>query len=161
MQEDEKKKKIPRRRGRRKYKQGWYTPRNPGKYRGDSKQIRYMSSWELHTHRFLDGNLNVLEWSSEEIVIPYLKPTDKRVHRYFPDYWVKYKNERGQIIEEIWEVKPAKEISRPKRVGKSHKQQLLESITYAINTAKWKAAQTYCRHHGYKFRLMTESQLFK
>lgn len=154
-------KKQPRRRRKRGYKQGWYTPRNPGKYRGDSKHIRYMSSWELHAHRFLDGNPNVLEWSSEEIAIPYVRPTDRRVHRYFPDYWVKYKDAHGRIYEEIWEVKPAKEISQPTRVGKSRKQQLLESITYAINVAKWKAAQTYCRQHGYKFRIITETHLFK
>lgn len=144
----------------RKYKQGWYEPRNPGKYRGDSTRIRYMSSWELHTHRFLDGNSNVLEWSSEEIAIPYLRPTDRRVHRYFPDYWVKFRNRRGEVVEEIWEVKPAKEISQPKTVGKSRRQQLTESITWAINRAKWTAAETYCKHHGYKFRLMTEFQLF-
>ena len=145
----------------RRYRQGWYTPRHPEKYRGDSTKIRYMSSWEQHTHRFLDGNPNVLEWSSEEIAIPYIKPTDQRVHRYLPDYWVKFMNKRGEIVEEIWEVKPAKEVSRPKTVGKSRKYQLIESVTYAINTAKWRAAEFYCKKHGYKFRLMTETQLFK
>lgn len=146
---------------RRGYKQGWFRPLNPGKYKGNAERIRYMSSWELHTHRFLDGNPSVLEWSSEEIPIPYLKPTDKKVHKYYPDYWVKYRNRKGQIVEEIWEVKPAKETKPATRRGKSKKQQLLEGITYAINVAKWKAAEAYCRKYGYKFRLMTESQIFK
>ena len=145
----------------RRYRQGWYEPRNPGKYRGDSTRIRYMSSWELHTHKFLDGNPNVLEWSSEEIAIPYVRPTDRRVHRYFPDYWVKFRNKRGEVVEEIWEVKPEKEISRPGKIGKSRRQQLTESVTYAINVAKWRAAKVYCKKHGYNFRLMTETQLFK
>lgn len=145
----------------RRYKQGWFEPRHPKKYRGDTKKIRYMSSWELHTHRFLDSNPNILEWSSEEIAVPYLKPTDQRVHRYYPDYWVKYRNRYGDIVEEVWEVKPAKEISQPKLVGKSKRQQLTESITYAVNLAKWKAAKFYCKKNGWRFRLMTEAQLFK
>lgn len=122
-----------------------------------------MSSWELHTHKFLDNNPNVLEWNSEEIIIPYIKPTDRsrRLHRYYPDYWVKYRNQNGVIVEEIWEVKPEKEVNPPTRIGKSRKQQLIESVTYAINTAKWRAAQTFCKQRGYKFRLMTESQIFK
>ncbi len=145
----------------RKYRQGWFKPRNPEKYIGDITKIRYMSSWELHTDKFLDGNPNVIAWNSEEIAIPYLKPTDQRVHYYYPDYWVKYRNKHGEIVEEIWEVKPSKEVSKPKIVGKHKKYQLIESITYAINQAKWRAAEFYCKKHGYKFRLMTESQLFK
>ena len=148
-------------RKRKGFKQGWFKPRHPEKYRGDAEHIRYMSSWELHTHKFLDNNPNVLQWSSEEIAIPYIKPTDRLVHNYFPDYWVRYKNRTGKIIEEIWEVKPKKEISPPKRVGKTRKQQLLEGVKFAINTAKWKAAQHFCRKNGYTFRLMTEEQIFK
>lgn len=143
------------------YKQGFYKPRHPEKYKGNIENIRYMSSWELHTNQFLDGNPNILAWSSEEIAIPYFKPTDQRVHNYFPDYWVKYKNKSGKIVEEIWEVKPAKQIARPKTVGKRKKYQLIESITYAINQAKWLAAKAYCQKNGYIFRLMSENQLFK
>ncbi len=151
------------RRRKRGWRQGWYKPRHPEKYRGDVNNIRYMSSWELHTHKFLDNNPNILEWSSEEVVIPYIKPTDryKRIHRYYPDYWVKYRNTHGEVVEEIWEVKPGKETSQPSRVGKSRKQQLFEAVTYAINVAKWRAAQHYCKEHGIKFRLMTESEIFK
>jgi hypothetical protein len=143
------------------YNQGWFEPRHPEKYRGDTKRIRYMSSWEQYTNQFLDNNPNVLEWSSEEIAIPYIKPTDGKIHHYFPDYWVKFRNKRGEIVEEIWEIKPAKQIAKPKSVGKSKKYQLLESITYEINRAKWKAAEHFCNKNGYKFRLMSENQLFK
>ena len=38
---------------------------------------------------FLDNNTNVLEWSSEEHIIPYRSPLDGKVHRYFPDFFVK------------------------------------------------------------------------
>lgn len=143
------------------FRQGLYQPRNPEKYKGDPTKIRYMSSWELKTHQFLDGNPNILEWSSEEIAIPYLKPTDKRVHRYFPDYWVKFRNKEGQLVEEIWEVKPENQTQAPSRRGKRKKQQLYESLTYAVNVAKWKAAKAFCDQHGYIFRIVTERQLFK
>jgi hypothetical protein len=68
--------------------QGYFKPRHPEKYVGDVNKIRFMSSWELQADKFLDDNPNVLRWSSEEIVIPYVKPTDGKVHRYYPDYWV-------------------------------------------------------------------------
>ena len=146
---------------RRSYSQGWYTPRNPTKYKGDTEKIRYMSSWEQRTHEFLDGNPHILAWSSEEIPIPYVKPTDGKVHRYFPDYWVKYRNKKGEIVEEIWEVKPEKQTKQPTRRGKRKKQQLVESITYAINIAKWRAAQSYCKKRGLTFRIITETALFR
>ena len=145
----------------RKYRQGRFKPRHPEKYRGDVEHIRYMSSWELHTHQFLDNNPNILEWNSEEIPIPYLKPTDGRVHYYYPDYWIRYQNKRGEMIQEIWEVKPKKEVSRPKTVGKTREQQLKEAVTYEINKAKWKAAEAFCKKHGLRFKILTEDQLFK
>ena len=145
----------------RSYRQGWFVPRNPEKYRGDVTKIRYMSSWELKCDEFLDNSTSVLEWSSEELVIPYLKPTDGKVHRYFPDYWVKYRNRDGEIIEEVWEIKPSKEVSPPTRRGKRKKQQLYEQLTHAINIAKWKQAQAFCNQRGWKFRILTEKELFK
>ena len=74
----------------RHFKQGYYTPKNPDKYVGDITKIRYMSSWELELHKFFDGNPNVIRWASEEIAIPYYKPTDGRIHKYYPDYWVNF-----------------------------------------------------------------------
>lgn len=145
----------------RSYRQGYFTPRNPSKYRGDPTKIRYMSSWELKTHQFLDGNPNILEWSSEEIAIPYIKPTTGRVHRYYPDYWVKYRNKHGEIVQEIWEVKPDTQTKEPTRRGKRKRTQVFESIQWEVNKAKWVAAQQFCDKHGLKFRIVTENHLFK
>jgi len=142
------------------YKQGYYKLTHPEKYRGDISKVRFMSSWELNTHKFLDNNPNVLRWSSEEIAIPYIKPTDGKIHKYYPDYWVMYQNKNGEVIEEIWEVKPSSQVT-PSRRGKRPKQQLLESVTHAINLAKWRSAQLYCQKHGYTFRILTEKQLFR
>lgn len=145
----------------RKTKQGSYTPKNPDKYKGNVAAIRYMSSWELNFHQFLDSNPNVLEWSSEEIKIPYLKPTTGRVHVYLPDYWIRYVTAQGEIVEEIVEVKPDKETRAPRTVGKNKKTQLYEQLTWAVNDAKWKAASLYCKKKGIAFRIVTEKHLFK
>jgi len=141
------------------YRQGYYTPKNPEKYVGKADKIRYMSSWEYDLDRFLDGNPNVLEWSSEPIGIPYLKPTDGRIHKYYPDYWVKYKNTKGEIIQEILECKPHAQTIQPRNTR--NKRNLYEQVTYAINVAKWQACQAWCDAHGIKFRIVTEKSLFR
>ena len=62
-----------------------------------------------------DKNENVLQWGSEEIVIPYISPVDRRVHRYFPDFYVKAKTRDERIKKYIVEVKPEKQCQAPKR----------------------------------------------
>lgn len=125
---------------------------------GDPTKIRYMSSWELETHQFFDGNEKVVRWSSEEIAIPYIKPTDGRIHKYYPDYYVEYINNAGQLIKEIIEVKP---LSQTKAPRSNHKHKLYEQLTFAVNVAKWEAAQSFCRQRGIKFRIITEKSIFR
>ena len=108
--------------------------------------------------KYCDDNDAILEWSSEEIIIPY-RGLDRRVHRYFPDFWIKYKNTQGQIIKEIIEVKPKAQTKKPTKKGKHYGKYLREARTYAINRAKWEAAEEYCLDRGYKFRIITEDHL--
>lgn len=140
------------------YKQGWFVPKNPQKYVGKVDKIRYMSSWEHQVHQFFDSNPNVLRWASEEIAIPYLKPTDGKIHKYYPDYWVEYKKPNGETVQEIIEVKPAKQTKMPRA---NSKRIIAESIVLAVNVAKWKACQIWCKQHGMTFRLITENSIFK
>ena len=58
---------------------------------------------------YCDKNDNILEWASEEIAIPYRSPVDNRVHRYFPDFYMKVKERGGKIKRYVIEVKPAKQ----------------------------------------------------
>lgn len=141
------------------FKQGRYNPKNIKKYIGDPSKVRYMSSWELRMHQFLDSNPAILKWCSECVAIKYLKPTDKKLHRYFPDYYVVYKNKKGQILKEIIEVKPAKQTRRTRQ--RNPKQRLYEELTYAVNQAKWEAAVKFCTKYGIKFRVVTEKELFR
>lgn len=142
------------------FKQGLFNPRNPKKYKGNVSNICFRSSWELEFCKFCDNNINVLEWASEEIAIPYVKPTDNRVHTYYPDFWVKYKDKYGKIIQEVIEIKPMDQVNGPRKNIRNHKQRLYEQLTYAVNVAKWKYATKWCSDRGIKFRLVTEQQLF-
>ena len=47
---------------------------------------------------YCDKNDNILEWASEEIAIPYRSPIDNRVHRYFPDFYMKVKERGGRAM---------------------------------------------------------------
>jgi hypothetical protein len=138
---------------------GLFKPTNPAKYRGDPTFIVYRSSWELKFMTYLDAHKDVIEWSSEELFIPYKSPIDGKIHRYFPDFIVKKKNKQ-EIIETIMvEIKPAKETQPPTKQTKKTKKYLKEVYTWGINSAKWKAASEYCKDRNWKFLLMTEHEL--
>jgi hypothetical protein len=138
---------------------GRFSPKNPKKYKGDPTNIIYRSSWEKKTMKYLDEKDAVLEWSSEEIVIPYICPTDNKRHRYFPDFLVKARMKNGNIQTMIWEVKPKKETREPQKRKRITKQYITEVMTWGKNTAKWSAASEYCLDRGWIFQLITEDEL--
>jgi len=137
---------------------GKFTPKNPKKYKGNSSNIIYRSSWEVRVMKYLDEHPNVIWWGSEELPIPYLSPVDRRVHRYFPDFIVKMCKSDGSVMTYIIEVKPEKQTLPPKQKRKT-KTYLQEAITYEINLAKWEAAREFCKDHGWKFQILTEKEL--
>lgn len=108
---------------------------------------------------YLDGNPNVIEWSNEEIIIPYLSPVDNRWHRYFPDFYAKVKNKQGAIEEIVLEVKPKKQSVPPVKKDKITRKYINEVVTWGVNEAKWKAALEYCNKRNWKFRVITEEDL--
>lgn len=137
--------------------QGKFRPLNPKKYKGNFQNIIYRSSWELEFMSFLDKNDSILEWNSEEIAIPYKSPIDRKVHRYFPDFWIKRKTKDGKVEELIVEIKPYSEIFAPVRSKKKKMQvYMTEVMTYTVNQAKWKSACKYCHNKGYQFVVITK-----
>jgi hypothetical protein len=138
---------------------GYFKPRNPSKYRGDPSNIIYRSSWELKLMMWLDQHRDVIEWGSEEFFIPYRSPIDGRVHRYFPDFYVKRRGADGKVETLIIEVKPAAQTKEPKKQSKVTKKYLNEVMTWGINSSKWKAAEDYCEDRGWKFKIFTEREL--
>jgi len=137
---------------------GWFRPKNPQKYNGNANNIIYRSSWEARVMKYLDENPNVIWWASEELHIPYVSPVDKKVHRYFPDFVVKTKQKDGSIKTLVLEVKPEKQTQMPTQKRKTQKF-LQEAVTYAINQEKWRAADLFCKEHGWQFKIITEKDL--
>ena len=140
---------------------GIYKPSYPKKYKGDQRNIIYRSLWERKFMNYCDLNENILEWASEEFFIPYHDPTTNRVRRYFPDFFIKYKDKDGNIRRSVIEVKPMRETLEPKATkGKSRKTLINESVTYVKNQAKWKAAREFCLDNGVEFKIITEDELY-
>ena len=137
---------------------GKYQPSYPKKYKGDPTNIIYRSLWERKFMVYCDKNENVLEWSSEEIALPYKSPLDNRIHRYFPDFYIKVK-EGNKIQKYLIEIKPKKQVREPKIQTKKTKSYIYEVTEYAKNQAKWKSAQEFCEDRQWKFKIITEDEL--
>ena len=145
--------------GRSIFYRGKFIPKHPEKYAGNVTNIIYRSSWEHKVMRFLDASHNVVNWSSEELIIPYYDPTTKRTRRYFPDFVVKVKRADGSSTTYILEVKPLSQttLRAPKRQTRKF---LEEAKTYAVNQAKWHAAEEFCKDNGWIFKVITENEIF-
>ena len=74
---------------------------------------------------------NILEWGSEEIVLPYRSPIDNKVHRYYPDFYIKVRESTGKIKRYLNKYN----FSRVKLVGYE------EEYDYVImtNRVNWKS----------------------
>jgi len=138
---------------------GIYKPSNPKKYIGDSNNIIYRSLWERKFMVWCDLNENILKWASEEIWIPYVSPLDNRVHKYFPDFYIKYKDTKGVVKESLVEVKPKRQVNGPKIGKRVTQKQLVEMKEFAKNQAKWKAAEEFCEDRKWSFQILTEDNL--
>ena len=137
---------------------GWFTPKNPKKYKGDPANIVYRSSWELRAMKWFDEQPNVIWWSSEELFIPYRSPIDQQMHRYFPDFVVRIRQVNGKELTMVLEVKPERQTQKPVQKRQT-KKFLQEAATYAINQEKWRAADLFCKEHGWQFKIITEKDL--
>ena len=138
---------------------GKYHPSYPRKYKGDPTNLIYRSLWERKFMVYCDKNDNILEWASEEIAIPYRSPVDNRVHRYFPDFYMKVKERGGKIKRYVIEVKPAKQTKPPVKPKRQTKGYIREAYEYAKNQAKWKMAREFCADRQWEFKVVTEKEL--
>lgn len=133
---------------------GIYKVKNPAKYAGDSTNVIYRSLWERNVFRWMDDNPQVLKWSSEEVVIPYYYPVDKKYHRYFVD--IKFTTSQGTFLVEI---KPKNQTVPPKKPARQTKKFLTEVQTFVKNQCKWEAAEKYALDRGWKFVVWTEDTI--
>lgn len=140
------------------YKQGVFKPKNVKKFIGE--YAIYRSSYELKFFRFADENPNVLEWGSENIVVPYISPLDGRVHRYYVDNYMVIK-EGTAIKRYLVEIKPSGQTVQPKKSKRKKQSTIIhENTQWVLNQAKWEAAREYAKKKGFEFIIITEKELF-
>jgi hypothetical protein len=139
---------------------GKYRIKNIEKYKGDPTNVTYRSLWERKFMKYCEENPHILEWSSEEIIIPYRSPIDRKIHKYYPDFLIKIKNSKNIIENILIEIKPKKQTTPPKKPNRMSKKYINEVYTYGVNEAKWKAAEEYCKDRKWKFEIITEDHLF-
>lgn len=144
--------------GAGKYKQGYYKPVNPKKYIGKETPV-YRSSMELAFFLFCDRNPNILEWSSENVIIPYKSPLDDKIHKYYVDGLIAIKE--GNIIKKyLIEIKPKKQTQPPSFKPKTReKTKVYETKQWIQNQAKWESAKKWAAQKGVEFMILTEEHL--
>ena len=138
---------------------GKYQPSYLQKYKGDPTNIVYRSLWERKFMVYCDTNDNILEWGSEQIALPYRSPIDGKIHKYFPDFYIKVRENDGKIQKYIIEIKPKKQTIEPKVQKRKTKGYIYEVTEWARNQAKWKAAEEFCEDRQWKFKVLTEEDL--
>lgn len=139
---------------------GIFKPENYSKYIGDPTKITYRSMWERKFMKYCDSSSNVLRWSSEEVVIPYMSPLDNKPHRYFVDFLVEINTPEG-IKTWLVEIKPKKQCTEPKKKSRVTRGYITEVKTWIVNKAKWEAAKRVSDAKGWEFKILTEDDLFK
>ena len=140
---------------------GKYKPQNPQKYNGNPTKIIYRSLWERKFMVFCDTQDSVIQWSSEEVIVPYVSPLDNRMHRYFVDFLVTIRNKRGLKETLLIEIKPKKQCGPPKKKKRLTKSYLCDLKNWGINSSKWKAAKEFAENRGWKFKILTEDTLLR
>jgi hypothetical protein len=67
-----------------------------------------------------------------------------------------YNNKKQQQVAELIEVKPNNQ-AKMESIGKNSQNQ----AAYIVNRAKWEAANKWAKGKGIRFRVITESDMFK
>ena len=145
---------------KRKYYKGKFRPESPEKYKGNPRNIIYRSMWERRFMIYCDRNENIVEWGSEVFIVPYKSPIDGKVHRYFPDFYVKVKQHDHTTKKFLIEIKPQNQTKPPK----ANPKRKTRSWYYAVrewgkNQAKWEAAASYSAKRNMEFKVLTEHDL--
>lgn len=142
---------------------GTFRPKHPEKYAGDPTGIIYRSRIELKYMEYFDRHEDILQWASEELAIEYLKPTDLRIHKYYPDMIVLRRGVDGKNKTFMVELKHSSDLTPPKPPATTRGQRrfLGEMQTWNVNQSKWAAARAYCADRGWEFVVWSEKQLGK
>lgn len=130
-----------------------FIPKNKTKYKGNLNSLVSKSSWEHQFMCFLDRHPSILEWKYESIYITYFNPIENRNRKYVPDFWFKYIDKEGNIKECLVEIKPYRKTMLRERATR------IEKAEYAVNKAKFEAADKYCKEKGIIYKIITEKDI--
>lgn len=140
------------------YNQGIFRPINKAKFVGSF--AIYRSSWEKKFMFWADKNPNVLEWSSERVIVPYKSPIDNKIHKYYVDAYVAIK-EGDKVKRYLVEIKPFGQTQPPKPSKRKKPATVLyEQTQWVVNQAKWAAAREFARKKNAEFIILTEKELY-
>ena len=109
--------------------------------------------------KWCDLNDSVQEWGSETVIVPYISPVDRKIHRYFVDFYIKVKAKTGIAQKYLIEIKPERFTKPPTIPQRKTKKFIDEVFQYGVNEAKWKAAFEFCQDRNMKFMVLTEKDL--
>lgn len=137
------------------YKQNTFRPKNKQKCVNKLAPPFYRSSLEMKFMLKLDKDPNILEWSSEEVILKYYNSIKRDSARYFVDFWVKKKETDGTIKEYIIEIKPYKQTLVNEKTFHGNCKSSTIAYTLAMNRVnkdKWNAANKWCEEQKKKGR---------
>lgn len=142
---------------------GTFKPKNTAKYVGNSSNIVYRSLKERQVMKFFDETPDIIQWSSEEIVIPYKFDLDGKMHRYFVDFFAEIKTRSGQTKKLLIEYKPKVQTKPPQKAKVNSRKRTAryvnESMTYVKNMNKWDAAKAFADNNGMEFVVIHEDHI--
>lgn len=145
-----------------KFKQGYFEPQNPDKYKG-KMPIIYRSSWERKFMIMCDTREDILMWASEPVEIKYWSSIDKKEHRYYPDFWIKVRKQDESLDDVLVEIKPSDQLVKPVPPKKNSKKALKSyaflAEQYVKNRDKYAYAKRWCEDRGWRFVVLTEKSL--
>lgn len=123
------KKKKRKRKGR--YHRGLYKSPLAG-------ECKFRSSWEHKYMMYLDSNDDVSTWSYEKIIIEYVSnQRTKKIRKYYPDFYVEFKDGSRKIIE----------IKQKRKLDQANVKK------------KASAAHAWCTSNGSTYEILTEIEL--
>jgi hypothetical protein len=74
---------------------------------------------------------------------------------YIPDVFLRYRTKNNKICTEIIEIKPRKQSLIEGKMSER------DRMVVAINQAKWRAANAWCKKAGIVFRVLNEDAMFR
>ena len=122
-------------------------------------KILHKSGLELRAFQFTDHNEKIEKWSIEPFAISYFKSLTGRIHRYYIDLFIQFKNGHKFLVEIKSSIETIPPLKPKKNTTKSLINYKKALITYQTNTEKWEAAKEFANKNNMKFIIITEKQL--